>query len=469
MLIVPADSSYSQGRRPLITAFLILINCLVFMAVQGSDRGEREKAIRFYAESGLFEMEFKSYLAHLNRRGDGVKAAEILQTAQSSPQELFNRLMKEKEFRQGWRDGSLVWPSDEHYEKWRTLRWKYDDLMADIAGNSLAFDASKPGIGGAFTHMFMHGGWDHLLGNMVVLGLVGALVEYALGAVTYVFFYLLSGLAAVAAFYLANFKSGGSVLGASGAVSGVMAMFAVLYGMRKVRFFYTLGFYFDFIRLPALVLLPYWLGWEIIQYFLKRDAGAVAYEAHAGGLMAGAALAWFFGRQGVVEEKKQEVLDKPATVSRREQDLQMGMSLMARLQFDRARGLFERLYAEQPTDLRPLLQLYRIAKTDPASEAFHRYARSLLQSRTGEADRIFDDYWKAAQPQPQLEVPQMMVLLNRYAASVQLNRVDLLVAALQKSGCRDRAVGITLDSLAGRVDADRARVYRAIAVKHFSG
>lgn len=337
------------------------------------------------------------------------------------------------------------------------------------------FDPAAPSVITLFTHLFLHGGMDHLIGNMVALALVGVLVEYALGPKLYVLVYLLGGLCGIGLFWLLHLGEAGGVLGASGAISGLMAVFAVLYGRRKLRFFYTLLVYFDFITLPAIVLLPYWIGWELLQYLL-RDGSQIAYEAHLGGLMGGAILGWLthsYAQQPL--EKRQQVLEQSEEDARWEQGFADGLALMGRLEFERARAMFTRLGAQRPDDLRPRLQLFRLARSRPDSEAFHRTAVELLVRARREASlaswpgEVLDEYLGAAQPQSRLPEALMLELLERFAASGDSQRVDRLLGPLLHGGSPDARSGAALRQLLPRVPPDKARAYSALLTRYFSG
>jgi hypothetical protein len=268
------------------------------------------------------------------------------------------------------------------------------------------------------------------------------LAEFALGPALFLLLYVIAGLGAVAAFWLVNLGESMGLVGASGAISGVMGMFAVLYGMRKVRFFYTVFVYFNFIMLPALVVLPYWIAWEVLQHFMSDSR--VAYEAHAGGLVTGALLA-FAVRSRMSQEATRD-LDRPERDAQWDKRLQEGMDFMARLQFPRARSIFERLRAERPDDVRPLRQLFRIARAQPESEAFHRYAGELL-AMGGPIESVFDEYWQAAKPSPRLDTALMIRLLNRFAAARDWPRADRLAQVMQ-NGRADPRVATTLEAFA---------------------
>ena len=123
---------------------------------------------------------------------------------------------------------------------------------------------------------------------MVFLFMFGFTLEKALGPLLYLVCYLLGGVGASALAAWTYQGMGGLGLGASGAISALMGMYVVLYGMRRIPFFYMVLFYFNLARWPALVLLPVWIAWEGVQHLM--GGGHVAYMAHLGGLVTGAVM-----------------------------------------------------------------------------------------------------------------------------------------------------------------------------------
>ncbi|MGD9764136.1 MAG: rhomboid family intramembrane serine protease [Candidatus Binatia bacterium] len=145
--------------------------------------------------------------------------------------------------------------------------------------------------------MFMHGSWFHLIGNMWFLWVFGNNVEDALGHVRYLVFYLLCGVAAAAAQMLTNPSSPLPMVGASGAIGGVMGAYAVRYPHARVLTGVLLGFYFRTIWVPAWFMLGYWF---LIQFLaglpsLGSEEGGVAFWAHIGGFVAGVVLLYLLG------------------------------------------------------------------------------------------------------------------------------------------------------------------------------
>jgi membrane associated rhomboid family serine protease len=143
-----------------------------------------------------------------------------------------------------------------------------------------------------FTSMFLHGGWMHLLGNMLFLWVFGGAVEEALGHFQYLIFYLVCGVGSALVHTAFNLGSKVPTIGASGAISGVMGAFIVLFPRARVTTMIPPLFFFT-LKIPAYLMLGYWF---LLQFFSgvaslgMTDQGGVAWWAHVGGFILGAVL-----------------------------------------------------------------------------------------------------------------------------------------------------------------------------------
>ena len=156
------------------------------------------------------------------------------------------------------------------------------------------------------THMFLHGSWMHLLGNMWFLWLFGNNVEDSMGRLRFVGFYLLCGLAAAAAQIITSPGSAIPMVGASGAISGVMGGYLLLYPTVRVYTLVILGFFITSMALPAWVMLGYWFLIQFVSGWVSfaGEGGGVAFWAHVGGFVAGILLVKLFARSDYVAEHK---------------------------------------------------------------------------------------------------------------------------------------------------------------------
>lgn len=153
----------------------------------------------------------------------------------------------------------------------------------------------------AFTSMFLHGGFLHIFGNMLFLAIFGPNVEEAMGRIRFPIFYLLGGLAALAAQVAVDPSSNAPTLGASGAIAAVLGGYILLYPRARILSLVLIVFFVTIIEVPAIFLLGFWFLTQL--YFGAAglsdpigSAGGVAYFAHIGGFAFGLALIGLFAK-----------------------------------------------------------------------------------------------------------------------------------------------------------------------------
>lgn len=158
-----------------------------------------------------------------------------------------------------------------------------------------------PAWASVVTSMFLHGGFLHIIGNMLYLWIFGNNVEDSMGRVRFVVFYLLCGTAAAMAQSLANPASEIPMIGASGAIGGVLGAYLVLHPRANVRVLMWIIIFVTVINVPALIVLGVWFAGQIWSGVSTptSDEGGVAFWAHVGGFIAGVVLIPFFKRRGV--------------------------------------------------------------------------------------------------------------------------------------------------------------------------
>jgi rhomboid family protein len=151
-----------------------------------------------------------------------------------------------------------------------------------------------------FSSMFLHGGWEHFLGNMLYLWIFGDNVEDRMGHGRYVAFYLLCGIAAALVQTAFNPDSTVPMIGASGAISGVLGAYIILFPHSRVLTLLPLFIFWEIIEVPAVVLLGLWFLLQLLSGLgsltQPQSTGGVAFWAHAAGFIAGMALVYVFRR-----------------------------------------------------------------------------------------------------------------------------------------------------------------------------
>lgn len=149
-----------------------------------------------------------------------------------------------------------------------------------------------------FTSMFLHGGFFHVAGNMLYLWIFGNNIEDSMGHFRFILFYLISGIVAVYTFSIVNPHSTIPMVGASGAVSGVLGAYLILFPRAKVLTLIPFGFYMQIVKVPAVFVLGFWIVVQLINGMVSRGTGGgVAWFAHVGGFGAGIILIHLFKKR----------------------------------------------------------------------------------------------------------------------------------------------------------------------------
>jgi membrane associated rhomboid family serine protease len=165
------------------------------------------------------------------------------------------------------------------------------DYRAAAQGAQIEHIHQPPAFLTIFTSMFMHGGLFHIGGNMLYLWIFGNNVEDTLGHGRYLLFYLLSGVAAALAQTAVGPSSMVPMVGASGAVSGVLGAYLLLFPHARVTTLIILGFFFRLVQIPAMVVLGFWIVLQLLNGLGSfGSSGGVAFFAHIGGFLVGMGL-----------------------------------------------------------------------------------------------------------------------------------------------------------------------------------
>ncbi|WP_308364038.1 MULTISPECIES: rhomboid family intramembrane serine protease [unclassified Microbulbifer] len=408
MLIIPIQNKPDWRRPPLVCLALIALNLLVFVFYQGGDEARWQQAEEYYFSNDLSAREESRFLIYVNE----VHPEWRLQVDAEGEDFVYRELLWNPEFHR-WLLPQL---RTEGESEWLAQRQEFVRLRDRLSSFALGLTPAEPHLAGVFGHMFLHGSWDHLIGNMVFLLLFGLSVELALGAAWFFGLYLLGGLAAAGLHIAVEMGSPMPMVGASGAVSAIMGMFVAVYGVRRLRFFYTLGFVFGEFSAPALLVLPLWLGKEIFGYFYGDSS--IAYWAHTGGLLAGFASA-------MVLVKRRPPLTQ---VPREDEAPLLEQRAMARIESLQNSGkLLEAADAavaavhQFPQSLPLIQRAIALTAAAPDSDAHHR-ANLALFALAGnsaiDARRISEGYrnYLQACPQPRALTAKACLLLARRAA-----------------------------------------------------
>ncbi len=177
----------------------------------------------------------------------------------------------------------LLSPKDSQY-----LVYAYGAIPQDIL--SFHSDQPIPAVLTVFTSMFMHGGLLHIGGNMLYFWIFGNNIEDRLGHVRFIFFYLFCGVFAAYAHALSSPNSTVPMIGASGAISGVLGAYLLLFPTARIHTLVFFGFFVQVIRIPALIVIGFWAIIQFVSGLITQGIlhqGGTAWFAHVGGFFAG--------------------------------------------------------------------------------------------------------------------------------------------------------------------------------------
>lgn len=194
----------------------------------------------------------------------------------------------------------FLWQMSAGAESFNRIVFGLGVIPAVLLGHAQLPDeiAMVPPMATVFTSMFLHGGWLHLAGNMLYLWIFGDNIEERMGSARFLVFYFACGVAAVLAQALPAPEGVVPMVGASGAISGVLGAYLLLFPRARVLVLVPLGFILQAVRLPALWVLGLWFGIQLLSSLMAPESeGGVAFRAHLGGFLAGLALTPLFLRR----------------------------------------------------------------------------------------------------------------------------------------------------------------------------
>lgn len=470
-MLIPFDRKPDWRHPPLATILLILANLLVFIVFQSGDERRMQEAIRYYFESGLAQIELPRYV---NAVGGISRHPATGSDADSAPIGIgvLFEMQRNPAYMERLRSGQIISPRDAQYAEWQLKRLEFERLLSRVTSERLGLRPAQVDGQSLFAHMFLHGGAAHLLGNMLFLFAVGFMVEATLGGWVFLAAYILAGLGAAGLDILFN---GGSLvprIGASGAIAGVMGLYAVLFGRRRVWFFYFVLVYFGYTKAPALVLLAAWLGWEIYQYFAFADVSSTNYLAHIGGLLSGALIGLACKLRPAAINTS--YLDAPEQAARYQEKLRQAEAYMNELEFGRARPILKTLHRSHPTDRRVLYQLYQACQEEPAGEDYHQVCLEIvnLTERDPATERLIADvveeYVKRARPKPRLTLDQIEPLTARLLASGHMKPAEYLVRVMLNHPAHFASLPTILTKFVSAYRSqqpDKARIYQELLTR----
>lgn len=434
-MLVPLDRVPDWRHPPIVTLLLMLANVLIFFTWQINDDQYTHDADNFYFSTALPELELTKYRVYLENPLNPTAfpdAFYYLQNDEVNDNALFRVMRIDGPFLEQLKNDEIILPSDPDYLKWKSLREQYEAQMNRVTSYRFSLINIQPSFITMFSSMFLHADISHLAGNMVFLFLFGFVVEMTLGRKLYFASYIASGFFANLLWLIMEPHNANWALGASGAIFGLAGMYTVLFGMRKIRFFYTLLFYFDYIKAPAIILLPVWLGYQLFEELFSEDN--INNLAHIGGLISGALIAWLAKKYH--KTINLDYLDEEENKYALKKLYDEGLQAVSQMENNKAKRIFSELEQQQPENTEVLIQLFNLEKLNPDQDGIHKYARKIFKLKNSDAAtvkmqyEIFMDYVTRVQPNVRLKPELMLTLALRFARYDYLEEAEKLILHL---------------------------------------
>lgn len=471
MMILPVEKQFDWSNPPVVLLVLLFLNVFAHVFYQSSDDATIEVALTAYLEQGFYAVEREKYDDYLQQEQDAeaVREVEALRETSGDFAVAYQMLRDEKfESYLGWNWDWELKP--QLGNDWRERRRMLTDVLGRVSTVRFGLVPSELSPLTLLTYQFLHGDFMHLLGNMLFLMLCGFAVEAAIGHLRFLAFYLATGVAGGLGHALLNLDSAVPLIGASGAVSGVMAMYLALFRLRRIEFFYWLFVFVGYLRLPALAVLPLYVGKEL-WFMLAQPDSNVAFMAHVGGFVAGATLigAMLLLRPTDIDE---EYIETDQSVDPEKAALAEIYDAIEEYRFEAARRkvvAMREAWGDSFALRRLEQQLYAADRAD----GFEAATDALVSYRDASPDEIREQV-RALNGEPEvldrLPDDELMRLGARLGRIEAVPAVERVFATLMARGVEDDRIGVMARRLANAFrdlkNVERTRHYTTIADRY---
>ncbi len=471
-MFLPLEKKPDWANPPVITLVLVILNVLIFYIWQHNDARYEQEAFEYYINSGLIKTELKAYL-DFKKQPDRLSPQDI-ERGTHTAQEVLDEMLHDSGFQIQLEQNKVIKSGTPGYDDWRLSRNTYVRMRERSVIEQYGLDPSQPDIITVLTNMSLHGSDGHVLMNMLMLLLLGYGVEMILGRWLYLAGYMLAGITGSLAYAALYHDSTIHTVGASGAISGVLGMSVMIYGLRKINFFYFLFIYFDYVRARAIWIIPlYIISQLIIEFAFDTNTNVLAHlGGFAGGLM-------FVGVLKLIPDAvKISEIDAAQKQQEFNQLISSAQNHIAAMRFDEAKKILQPLQQSHPDNAIIIQCHFAIARYTPASEEYHQLAHQLLAlaGRDKATAKIihdtFQEYASKAKPKPRWTPDLMISIATRFAANGYLDDAEKLMASLL-TNLRDyprnpEGLLALAKGFVGK-DKEKAQRYRTMLLEMFPG
>ncbi len=396
MVIIPTEKRFDWNYAPVVLFSIVLINILVFFVYQSGDGEKLERAFTEYQKEDYLEIEwpfFKKYLEE-NGKQSSLDEFQRLYNDERYDEIIFHIIIR-LDFYQYLRFGKDQYEyfSTNDVGDWFEKREKIYNEIKSTSISSFGLTPSQINVFHLLSYQFLHGDIMHLLGNMFFLIVCGFAVEAAIGRWRFLAFYLICGIAGGLLHTVFNLKEAMPLVGASGAISGIMAMYLGLFRLKKIEFFYWFFIFVGYFKAPALFILVFYIGKEVFQFFGSAGSN-VAFMAHAGGFISGGLLmaaCYHF----IPKIFNQTYIEEDQTVNPAQEKLATIYEFIEKYQFEAAGKALSRAIEEMGTNFDFSVLQYNLAKIEN-NKSHQQYALDLFKTQrpTDQEVKKIEQVWQ---------------------------------------------------------------------------
>lgn len=443
MIILPTEKRFDWQHAPVMLFAIILLNILVFALYQSGDGRKMNEAMQAYADSGYLEQEWPIYNDYLTQQGDTDRRSELEAAYDNGYyQPVAMQLMFDFEFYPYLERAMRTELPQSEFRQWQRERERIQDRIGSISSLAHGLIPGELQLMDVFTHQFLHGGLMHLVGNLVFLAICGFAVEAAIGHGRFLLFYLLSGAVGGLSHAALNLDSPQPLVGASGAISGVMAMYLAVFRFKRIEFFYWLFFLVGYIRAPALLILPFYIGKELYSYATNVNSN-VAFMAHTGGFLAGAILigsAWLLNRNLF----NTEYIEADQSVDPRRERLAAIYDAIGQCQFKTALARLNRMIKDEGIDFELAALRYNLLKPKGGKQRLQAAWALVRMDRVmpKELEKVAEVCRENPRLMPAIPVGERIKLGMRLVTGEQVETADAIFRELHENHPDDSALGV---------------------------
>ncbi len=450
LFLLPIHEKISLARLPVATVLISLALCLTFIFFQLDDKTVREEAKKLYYDKGIDKIELPQYIRFARRhmhvdvyykiieglRHDVVKTEELYWAQHSDP--IFQGELAK---------GNIINETHPKYREWRKLRREYEFLLSKDHAFSYGFKSAQPSLLDLGRSFFLHGSWQHLLGNVIFLFFVGMNLEILIGSFVFVLSLAVIHTMTVCVFgYLYPFSLI-PLIGASGGIAGLLGIHALMYRFKKIDFFVNILFYFNTLKLPGMIVIPLWLGWELLEYYL-HPVSSQSYSSHLSGFVTGLLIGALlyrmkYGSQGQSSKgQERKFLDFQSQYNR-------ALDHLSELNFPQAKRILFELHENYPQNQEVLFNLFNVTKIEPSSDDYHLVIGKILSLKDNSkacvsmTNIIFKNYIKNAEPSIRFDPNVFLNVLHkfrRYGYLDDAEKILKIFVQFNKSGKLDEMI-----------------------------